>query len=127
MTRTRKVALATLLFASPLAAHAAPASDDIATLRQQMQAMQKRLDAMETAEKQRAAAPPKVETKPTDVVASLPNGRPTLSTRDGDFTFAMTGRVHFDAASYFDQKKGTQDLNSGTNARRIYWGVTGKF
>ncbi|GIL41301.1 OprO/OprP family phosphate-selective porin [Roseiterribacter gracilis] len=131
MTRSGKVALAALLLASPLAAHAAPGSgDDIATLRQQMQAMQKRLDAMEAAEKQRVAAAAQVKTeamKPTDVVASLPNGRPTLSTRDGEFTFQMFGRVHFDAASYFDQKKGTQDLNSGTNARRIYWGVQGKF
>lgn len=57
--------------------------------------------------------------------ASLSNARPTLSTGDGQ-KFAVRAIGQFDAAHY-DEKRGANDLNSGTNFRRARLGVEGTF
>lgn len=56
---------------------------------------------------------------------ALSNGRPTISTGDGQ-KFAVRGLAQFDAANY-DEKRGANDLNSGTNFRRARIGVEGTF
>lgn len=56
---------------------------------------------------------------------ALSNGRPTISTGDGQ-RFAVRGLMQFDAAAY-DEKRGTNDLSSGTNFRRARLGVEGTF
>lgn len=57
--------------------------------------------------------------------ATLANARPTLSTADGQ-KFAVRAIGQFDAAHY-DEGRGANDLNSGTNVRRARLGVEGTF
>jgi phosphate-selective porin OprO/OprP len=65
----------------------------------------------------------------------LSNGRPIFRSRDRAFEFRMEGRMHFDWAHYDQDAGGTpdlrpagvNDLNSGTNFRRIRLGAFGKF
>jgi phosphate-selective porin OprO/OprP len=68
----------------------------------------------EQAIRQDAAAQPKV---------SLANGRPQISTPDGNFKFALRSVVQFDAADYSVSPLRTDnDLGSGTNFRRARFG-----
>lgn len=75
------------------------------------------------------AAPP----QPTVTVA---NGRPTITSADGDFRFQVRALAQFDAASYMQESAATpdnrrgdtnnaSDLNSGGNFRRVRIGVEG--
>lgn len=60
------------------------------------------------------------------VKLSLANGRPTLSTADGDFTFSLRSLVQFDSA-YYGQGRlpaGT-DFASGSDFRRARFGFEG--
>ena len=56
----------------------------------------------------------------------LDNGRLTVASANGDFTFALRSLIQFDAG-YFGQGKNPAgvDLNSGTNFRRAQVGFTG--
>jgi phosphate-selective porin OprO/OprP len=56
---------------------------------------------------------------------AIANGRPTLSTGDGQ-KFAVRTAVQFDAAAY-NERGGPTDLNSGLNFRRARLGVEGTF
>ncbi|WP_337186503.1 porin [Phenylobacterium sp.] len=71
-----------------------------------------------------AASPPEPA---SDTVAkvTLANGRPALSAPDGS-RFAIRSTIQFDAAAY-DERAGTNDLNSGTNFRRARIGLEGTF
>jgi phosphate-selective porin OprO/OprP len=61
--------------------------------------------------------------QPTVAVA---NGRPTFTTADGQFKFAVRTVVQFDAASYSESPRtATNDLGSGTNFRRARLGFDG--
>ncbi len=61
--------------------------------------------------------------QPTVAVAG---GRPTFTTADGQFKFAMRSVVQFDAASYSQSPRtATNDLGSGTNFRRARLGFDG--
>jgi len=57
---------------------------------------------------------------------SLPNGRLTVKSADGDFSMALRATVQFDAG-YFSQGRNPAnvDLNSGTNFRRAQLGLVG--
>jgi phosphate-selective porin OprO/OprP len=71
---------------------------------------------------------------PLPKVVEPANHRFQLSSADGAWTIAPTGRVHFDVGGYLSQKPetantlGTGDnrLTSGVNVRRGRFGVTGK-
>jgi phosphate-selective porin OprO/OprP len=67
-------------------------------------------------------------------VVTIANGRPTIASSDGAFTASLRGVVQFDAASYFDNgddavpgsaSATNDDLNSGTNFRRVRLGLEG--
>ena len=59
-------------------------------------------------------------------VVSLANGRPTFSTPDGNFKFALRSVVQFDAAHYdVSPLRADNDLGSGTNFRRVRFGFDG--
>lgn len=51
---------------------------------------------------------------------------PTFSSADGDFTMAVTGRVHWDVGVYDERKPDHLNLNNGSNLRRARLGVKGK-
>ncbi|MDB5740863.1 MAG: porin, partial [Alphaproteobacteria bacterium] len=57
---------------------------------------------------------------------TIPNGRLSFATPDGQFSLALRGLVQFDAG-YFSQGKNpaSVDLNSGTNFRRAQLGFQG--
>jgi phosphate-selective porin OprO/OprP len=57
---------------------------------------------------------------------ALANGRPTITTPDGNFKFALRSVVQFDAAKYdVDPRRPDNDLGSGTNFRRVRFGFEG--
>ena len=59
-------------------------------------------------------------------VVTLSNARPTISTADGNFKFAIRSVVQFDAAHYgVSPRTAANDLGSGTNFRRARLGVDG--
>jgi phosphate-selective porin OprO/OprP len=61
-----------------------------------------------------------------DVRISLKNGRPTFSTADGNFSFALRSLVQFDTAYYSqDHAPAGSDLSSGSNFRRARLGFDG--
>lgn len=67
------------------------------------------------------------------VKVAITNGRPTISSADGDFTAAIRALVQFDSG-YYMQGAGAEslpaaygpDLSSGSNFRRVYLGLQGK-
>jgi phosphate-selective porin OprO/OprP len=71
---------------------------------------------------------------PYPKVVEPANHRFQLSSADGAWTIAPTGRVHFDVGGYLDQKPDTAQtlgvgdnrLTSGVNVRRGRFGITGK-
>lgn len=72
---------------------------------------------------------------PSGVVVTMANGRPTISTADGQNSISLTGRIHWDVGDYMNYKPATlrggtgtppTDLNSGENVRRARLGVVGK-
>ena len=63
----------------------------------------------------------------------LDNGRPTFSTSDGNFSASIRALVQFDWGTYFQSARAASlpaafgpDLSSGTNFRRVYFGIQGK-
>jgi phosphate-selective porin OprO/OprP len=64
-----------------------------------------------------------VNAQPT---VTLSNARPTITTADGNFKFAIRSVVQFDAAHYGESPRtAANDLGSGTNFRRARLGVDG--
>ena len=67
------------------------------------------------------------------VKVTITNGRPTISSADGDFTASIRSLVQYDWG-YYSQGAGAAslpasygpDLSSGSNFRRVYLGVQGK-
>ncbi|MDB5365958.1 MAG: porin [Rhodospirillales bacterium] len=114
------------------------ATSDTAVLRQQVLDLQKQLNDLKAQVGTRVTSTEKTveelkKASASDVKVTLPNGRPTIATNDGNFSFAVTGRIHFDTAGYFSTKSkngspssAVPDLNSGVNVRRAFFGVTGK-
>ncbi len=67
------------------------------------------------------------------VKVTLANGRPTISTADGNFTASLRATVQYDTGFYFQDNAVTanltpalgRDLSSGTNFRRAQFGLDG--
>jgi phosphate-selective porin OprO/OprP len=71
------------------------------------------------------------QSKPMPRVVQNGANKFSLESADGQYSIALTGRVHFDVGDYFtfDPESpvvGTQQLSNGVNARRARIGVTGK-
>jgi len=67
------------------------------------------------------------------VKVTIANGRPTISSADGNFTLAIRALVQIDNAYYSQTAAATAlpaaygpDLSSGSNFRRVYLGLQGK-
>ena len=66
------------------------------------------------------------ETQAAQPTVTVSNGRPTVTTADGAFKFALRSVVQFDAASYSESPRtAANDLGSGTNFRRARLGFDG--
>ncbi len=151
------VAAATLpMILAPVVSAPASAADNTAALsrqieqlQEQLRSLQQQLDALKAANeaardavareaKERIAATNAIANAPapqTPKVTESATHRFTLSSADGAWTIAPTGRIHFDIGGYLDQKPqgatglGTDSggrLTSGLNVRRARLGVTGK-
>jgi phosphate-selective porin OprO/OprP len=117
----------------------APAfADETSELKAAVQALQKRLDQLEV----KAKEAEDTNDRQTDQIAqtranpvphvaqNASNNKLSLESADGQYSTALTGRVHFDSGSYSFKPDstvvGTQHLASGVNARRARIGVSGK-
>lgn len=136
------VAVGALLATPALAQDAAASTDRIEALEAQIEALAAQvaeLKAQAAAEPQRPAAAPSAAT------ASLSNGRPTLTSSDGQFTASLRGVFQLDAAHYdqaspgplssdfrrgsfgsADENDRARDLGDGANFRRVRLGIEGK-
>src|SRR5262249_45476689 len=76
------------------------------------------------------------DTAAAQPVISVANGRPTITSADGSFRFAVRGMAQFDLAHYSQESAATpdnrrgdttnaSDLNSGGNFRRARLGIEG--
>jgi phosphate-selective porin OprO/OprP len=66
------------------------------------------------------------DTQAAQPTVTVANGRPTVTSPDGNFKFAMRTVVQFDAASYSESPRtAANDLGSGTNFRRARLGFDG--
>ena len=148
-------ALCTVLFSTPSAAAKNPATltQQIRQLQDQLRALQRQLDALKAASeaaneaasdglarerKERIASTNAITNAPPPQVPKVTESathRFALSSADGAWTIAPTGRINFDAGGYLNQKPrsttglGTDAggrLTSGLNVRRARLGVTGK-
>lgn len=118
-TMMRASLLALLLAGVAQTALAQTAEERIAALEAKIAALTGELADIKAATQKAEAERKKAPT------TALSNGRPTISTGDGQ-RFAVRGLVQFDAAAY-DETRGANDLNSGTNFRRARLGVEGTF
>ncbi len=90
---------------------------ELQLLRRQLEAqIERNRDAAEAASSAAADDGPTVKMK---------GPAPTFSSADGDFTLAVTGRVHWDMGIY-DESGTDSDLNDGSNLRRARLGVKGR-
>jgi phosphate-selective porin OprO/OprP len=120
----------------------------IQALQQQLQELQKQVSANQKA--QSAAAPPAAPTTappttappttappPSTAQLSAPRVTQSVTNRfgiesaDGQYSIALTGRLHLDTGDYINVHPGSRaapvtNLSSGFNARRARIGVTGK-
>lgn len=171
--KMRSAAAAVLLMSTSLTPFASQAADgsaelarEIQALKDQLGAMQKQLEALQTREAEsRQALEREVETRQATerhareqnlvaggrtvmeggVMRMIPPANPkvtqsgtnrfAMSSADGAWTLAPTGRVHFDMGFYLNQKAegatgpGTVTggrLTNGVNARRARLGITGR-
>ncbi len=66
------------------------------------------------------------DTQAAQPTVTVANGRPTFTTADGQFKFAVRSVVQFDAASYSESPRtAANDLGSGANFRRARLGFDG--
>lgn len=123
--------LAALLLAGVLGFAAAPAQADpqsdagkIGQLEQDIQDLQAQVQDLKRSSADQHADIQSEQSK--GVKVSLANGRPTIASADGDFSFSLRSLVQFDSA-YYGQGKlpaGT-DFASGSNFRRARFGFDG--
>jgi len=118
-TMMRTTLLGVLMASAATGAMAQTADERIAALEAKIAAL-----SGELADIKAATIKAEAERKKSATTA-LSSGRPTISTRDGQ-KFAVRAVAQFDAAAY-DEKRGANDLNSGTNFRRARLGVEGTF
>lgn len=126
-------------------AHAQATQDDVAALKAQLRALEKKLDNVQkqantTAKKTEsvqasfANANAAMHTKAVpfvDATLKMPGNRPTFCTADGANCIAITGRLHLDTGAYSFRPNtastSPQTVNDGVNARRARLGLIGTF
>lgn len=140
--RSKDIALLSaswLMFAPASWAQSSPADSTdarIAVLEEQLAAMQAEIAALRAqAQSDEAAPAPTAQTNRAPQV-SLANGRPTLTSADERFRFALRGTLQYDVAQYLQDdplapnnrrsdSANPSDLNSGANFRRARFGFEG--
>lgn len=118
----------------------------IQVMQEQLRALQAQLDALRAANETKVVPPASASASapapiavakpaaPVPKVAESGTHRFAMSSADGNWTIAPTGRIHFDVGGFINQKPegatgpGTagSKLTGGVNARRARLGITGK-
>ncbi|HXQ50253.1 MAG TPA: porin [Stellaceae bacterium] len=106
----------------------------IQQLQQQIEQMQQQLQSLQTQVTAQAQQPPASAPAPASGphVTQSGGNRFGLESGDGQYSIALTGRLHFDVGGYTNYHQDSHatapsDLNAGINARRARLGVIGKF
>jgi phosphate-selective porin OprO/OprP len=131
------VAAALGVLLAPQAMAQAASSADLQALKDEVQQLQRKIDQLEAQQKQQQQTQPAQQTqvvvtkKTPEVVENSSNHKLSIQSADGQYSIALTGRLHLDVGGYDDFRPdntavGTQKLSSGFNARRARIGVTGK-
>src|ERR1700730_10015687 len=118
----------------PVAAQIDQLQQQIQALQQQLQELQNQVNASQKAPP--AAAPPTTALPPAELesaprVVQAQTNRFSLESADGQYSIALTGRLHLDTGDYIrvhpdSRASPVSNLSSGFNARRARIGVTGK-
>jgi phosphate-selective porin OprO/OprP len=123
--------------ALPVAAQIDRLQQQIQALQQQLQNLQNQVNASQKAPSAAASAAPPTTASPPVAPQSAPRvvqsktNRFGIESADGQYSIALTGRLHLDAGDYITVHPGSpaapvSNLSSGFNARRARIGVTGK-
>ncbi len=118
----------------PVAAQIDQLQQQIQALQQQLQELQNQVNASQKAPTTAApppAAPPTATMESVPRVTQSTTNRFGIESADGQYSIALTGRLHLDAGDYISVRPGSRaapvsNLSSGFNARRARIGVTGK-
>lgn len=111
------------------AAEAGPTNAELAA---RIQALEEELQAQEAKSQSDHGRLSALEQNFNDTTWSFSNARPTISSGDGRFTMAVRVRFQTDFANYFQRdtvklaNPSTNDLGSGVDVRRAFFGVEGK-
>ncbi|MDB5409991.1 MAG: porin [Rhodospirillales bacterium] len=109
----------------------------IQALQQQLQNLQSQVNASQKAQSAAASAAPPTTASPPAAPQSAPRVTQSMTNRfgiesaNGQYSIALTGRLHLDAGDYISVRPGSRtapvsNLSSGFNARRARIGVNGK-
>jgi phosphate-selective porin OprO/OprP len=109
----------------------------IQALQKQLQDLQNQMNANQKAQSAAAPAAPPTNAPPSTAQLSAPRitqsaaNRFGIESADGQYSIALTGRLHLDAGDYIrvhpdSRAAPVSNLSSGFNARRARIGVTGK-
>jgi phosphate-selective porin OprO/OprP len=116
------------LGATPALAASKKAPDKLELLEQQIKVLQEQVQDLKATQASKYADVKKsVDDLPK---VTLDAGRPTFKTADGNFSASLRGLIQFDTAYYSQRGIRTQagngtDLNSGSNFRRVRFGLEG--
>lgn len=114
---------AALLAGPAMAGSAAATQNDINTMKQQIEALQQRLDDLQISQGNELKD---IKEKQDAYQLEIKDGKPTFKTGDGLFEMSIRGRAHFDVATG-DTGGTLTPYNDGANFRRAEIGVEGKF
>ena len=99
-------------------------------MQERIEELQRQLDFMKQVAAEQTSGVASVQARPA---VTLPNGKPTFATADGNFSATINAVLQFDAGNYYQDNNlptaitgPARDLNGGTNARRSRFGVGGK-
>jgi phosphate-selective porin OprO/OprP len=119
--------------APPTAAQIDQLQQQIQALQQQLQSLRDQVNANQKAQSAAppAAAPPATASQSTPHITQSATNRFGIESADGQYSIALTGRLHLDAGDYINVSPDSRaapvsNLSSGFNARRARIGVTGK-
>jgi phosphate-selective porin OprO/OprP len=124
------LATACSVLLAPQALAQAASASELQRLKEEVQELKRQVEKSQ-AQQTSGTAANEPAAKPAAHVAQSASNRLSLETADGQYSVALTGRLHFDLGGYPSFKPdnasvGLQTLSSGVNARRARIGVRGR-
>jgi phosphate-selective porin OprO and OprP len=134
MSPKKNLALAALAGTALVALSGPGFAQDAAQLnqmQQQIDQLQQQLKALQGQAGAQSQGQPTITAGPGPRIVQSPTNKFAIESADGQYSIALTGRLHLDVGDYVDvvpasSHSAVQDLSSGFNARRARIGVVGK-